>query len=127
MKKLFPDTNFFLRIFTRDNEEQFKQAQHIINGCKQGENTLIIVPQILFEIEYVLRKYYKVDRKEIAEHLFKLMTPSYVQIEHRQILQNALVLYKSRSVDLVDCYLWVSASAEKGEIISFDKDFDKLT
>jgi len=51
---------------------------------------------------------------------------SYLEFVDKKILYESLKIYQKQSIDLVDLILYFKAKTNKAEILSFDKDFDKL-
>lgn len=113
MHKLLVDTNVILRCLLRDNEEMAKKADEVI---KNGAWTL---PEILAEVEHVLRTVYNVERKDIAEQLFKVF--KLIQFEHPTIMLRALEIFNNTRLDFVDCIIASYHGVNKIEVFTFDK------
>lgn len=127
MKSVIIDTNGFLRILLNDIPKQAEQVKRIIFQAKK-EQVKIIVPQIiLFEIDFILRKYYSFEKKEIIDKLKSLLSATYFVVESRDIFQNAALLYKENDISFVDCFLISKAEAEEAELFTFDQKLKKLT
>ena len=126
MKKYFADTNIFLRFLLKDNHKLHQKAEKYLLQAKKGEIKITLLPEVVFEIDYVLRGIYATTRQETAHILASLIKASELDVRERGILIEALEKYKKINVDLFDIYLAQKAKAEKAEILSFDKDFNKL-
>ncbi len=120
------DTNIFVRLYIQDNSEQFNLSLQILNDCKRGKIKIIVLSEVVPEIEYVLRKVYKIDRKTIANHLLELIKTTYINIEKRDIWKEAIKVYSKNNLDIIDAVLFVESQNRKNEILSFDKDFRKI-
>ena len=127
MKKYIVDTNIFLRFLLRDNEGFFQKAKKYLTDAKEKKVILILIAQVIFEIDYVLRGVYKLSRQESANYLTKLVKIPYIQVENRTIVAETIEKYKEKNIDLVDLFLLETAKQEKAEVLSFDKDFSKLS
>lgn len=127
MKKYIVDTNIFLRFLLRDNEELFQKAKKYLTDAKEKKIILILIAQVVFEIDYVLRGVYKLSRQESTDYLAKLVKIPYIQVENRVIIAETIEKYKEKNIDLVDLFLMETAKQEKAEVLSFDKDFSKLS
>lgn len=126
MKSIVIDTNAFLRLLLNDIPQQTVRVEYIIRQAKK-EEVRIIVPQIvLFEIDFILRKYYKFEKQEVIEKLKSLLSANYFVIESVNIFQNALILYKENNVSFVDCFLISMAEAEEADLFTFDQKLKKL-
>jgi len=126
VKKFIVDTNIFIRFLLKDNKKFYQQAKKYFNDAKEKKIVLILLSQVVFEIDYVLRSVYKLSRKESADILKNLIKSPYLQVENRQVIGEAVEKYAEKNIDLVDLFLIETARKEKVEILSFDKDFSKL-
>ncbi|MDP4011387.1 MAG: PIN domain-containing protein [Candidatus Roizmanbacteria bacterium] len=127
MLPYFPDTNIFIRFFLRDHKSHSPQAKKYIDEAKAGKRTLIILPVILIEVEYVLRKVYKISRADTHVYMLSVVQSNYFTIIDHDIITQVLSLYKKNAgIDFVDIFLHLKAQQAGGEVLSFDTDFKKL-
>ncbi|MBQ3442546.1 MAG: PIN domain-containing protein [Selenomonadaceae bacterium] len=117
MNKLLVDTNVILRCLLRDNEEQARMADEVI---KAGARTL---PEVLAEVDHVLRTFYNVERKDIAEQLFKAL--ELIEVERPTVMFRAVEIFAKTKLDFVDCILVAYHELENVEVFSFDKKLNK--
>lgn len=126
MAKYIVDTNVFLRFFLKDNKKYFNQAKKFFSQAKEGKITLILLPQVLFEIDYVLRGVYSLSKRETADILSILVKSPALEIKSRKVLIEVVEKYKKINIDLFDIYLAEVAKRQKAKLLSFDKDFRKI-
>lgn len=126
MIKCLTDTNIFIRIFIQDNPEQTLEAQKYLDQAKKGKLKLKIISEIIPEIEYVLRKVYKVSKDKIVDNILLIMEASYLDVENRPEWTKSLNLYLKNNIDLIDSFLYVSKLKHDMKILTFDKDFKKI-
>lgn len=126
MKKYIVDTNVILRFLLRDNEKLFRRAKEYFTLGRSQQVTLILVAQVLFELDYVLRGVYSLNRRETADILGKLVKDPVFKINDRSLLIQSVEKYKTVAVDLVDIYLFYLSKKNNALVLSFDRDFDKL-
>ncbi len=126
MIKCLADTNIFIRIFIQDNPKQTLEAQKYLDQAKKGKIKLKIISEIIPEIEYVLRKVYKVSKDKIVDNLLLIMEASYLDIENRSEWTKSLNLYLKNNIDLIDSFLYISKLKYDMKILTFDKDFKKI-
>lgn len=126
MTKYIVDTNVFLRFILKDNKKFFNQAEKYFTKAKKRKVVLILLPSVVFEIDYVLRGVYSLSRRESADILSLLVKSPDLEVKERQTLIEAVEKYKKVNADLVDIYLFLVAKQQKAKILSFDKDFRKL-
>ncbi len=128
----FVDTNVFLRYLTRDDEVKAEACYRLFQRAKQGEEELFTCEAIITEVVYVLsspRAPYRLSRSDIRSRLIPLLTLQGLNIPQRHVYVRALDLYSSHpSLDFEDA-LAVAHMEQQGvtEIVSYDKDFDRVT
>ena len=126
MKKYFIDTNVVLRYLLHDHEKYYQLAEQYFKKAKKKEIELTLVPEVVFEIDYVLRGVYHLTKSESADIVLKLILTSFLKITDRKILIQAVKKYQTTNVDLFDVYLFYKALEKQVEVVSFDRDFDKI-
>lgn len=126
MKKYIVDTNVFLRFLLKDNKKYYQKAENYFKQAKEGKIELILLPEVVFEIDYVLRGVYALSKKQSADILIKPIKSPSLKVVNRDILVEAGEKYKKINVDLFDLYLFQTARSEKADVLSFDKDFKRI-
>ena len=126
MKKYFIDTNVILRFLLHDNEEYYNKAAGYFEDAKAGKIELNLIPEVVFEIDYVLRGVYSLSKQEVVEVCSRLARSPSLKIVDRNILIDTLEKYKAMNIDLFDIYLYNFALSKKASILSFDRDFNKF-
>lgn len=126
MKNYLADSNIFVRIFVGDNHEQKEQALDYLNQAKNGKIKITVLSEIIPEVEYVLRKVYKINKKIIVGYLQGLVKDKFISVEKRDLWIDSLDIYFKNNVDLIDAYLYANKLKKNINIISFDKDFKKI-
>lgn len=127
MTTYYLDTNVLLRFLLKDNLAQAEKAKNYFEKALTGKLRLVVLTEILLEVEYVLRKVYRHSRSALVEDLMTIVDNPSLDIRNRHILRSSLDLYKEFSIDIVDAILFHSAQSNKAHVLSFDKDFQKLT
>ena len=118
MAKKFVDTNIILRYLLHDVESQQKEVDELIAS---GVATL---PEVLPEVVYVLRKFYKVDRQKTSEALLTVLDE--IDVAYKAVMIRAAKLYGEKSLDFVDCLFIAYHEIENIEVVTLDKDLKKL-
>jgi len=127
MKCCLLDTNVIIRFLTRDDPAQWKAADALFRQARSGSLRLVLDPAVLAEVAYVLESdRYGRTRAEIFEALLDLIGSAGVEVEDRGAMIDALVRFKERPFDIVDCWLAALAAARSWPVASFDHDFDKF-
>ena len=126
MKRYIIDTNGYLRLLLNDIPEQADQIEELLTQAKRGK-ILIFLPQIIiFEIVFILEKYYHINKDEVLNKVESLVSVGYVEVESKEIFLEAILLYRNNNISFVDCFLFVSANDRNAGIFTFDKKLEKL-
>lgn len=126
MKHVIVDTNGFLRFLLDDIPEQKRIFEKLLQKAK-SKQIIILVPEIIiFEIDFILRKYYQFEKKDIIEKLESLLSANFFYIESKVLFQTALTIYKTESISFVDSFLLARAKIEEVELFTFDQKLKKL-
>ena len=119
------DANVILRFLVRDNEELYQKSLEIIKDIESGKVETLLLDFILAEIVYVLKRIYKVEKKEITNALKKLLLNDNFYTDNKIVTFEALDVYAHKNIDFADAMLCAKKNLEGFEIISFDKDMRK--
>lgn len=76
------------------------------------------------EVDHVLRTFYNVDRKDIAEQLFK--TLKLIEVERPALMLRAVEIFTETKLDFVDCILAAHHDLENVTVFTFDKKLNNL-
>ncbi len=118
----FVDTNYFIRYFLKDNEEQYKIAYDLFHKAILGEKILFTSVVVIFEIYWLLFSFYKKKKKEVIGILYEVLEMDYIELKEREILRQALQIYKENNLDLEDSYDLIYAQANTASsFATFDK------
>lgn len=128
----FLDTNVILRYLTRDDESKADACYRLFQRVKQGEEELFTCEAIVAEVTYVLsspRAPYQLSHGEVRDRLLPILILRGLKLPQKRTCLRALDLYASSPfLDFEDA-LAVAHMEQRGvaEIVSYDKDFDRLT
>lgn len=129
MKKndaILPDTNVILRYLLKDVPEQFEKASQFFEQVRTGMLRAQILESVVVECVYVLMKFYGAPKKEVTASLTGLLQYKGVVNRDKAALVEALRLMTETGLDMVDCVLVAKGRQGNQEIMTFDKQLDKL-
>lgn len=126
MKEYIVDTDVFIRLLVQNIPQQSKKSERYLRLAKEGKIKVYVISETIPEIEYVLRKVYKISRTQVADKLLSLLKTMYIEVEKRLDWIEAVNKYLNLNVDLVDAFLSVQANKKEMTVLSFDKDFKKI-
>jgi predicted nucleic-acid-binding protein len=112
------DTNVIVRLVTRDDPEQLKAALKVFRS-----ESLWICKTVLLETEWVLRYSYKLGPESIRTVFRNLLGYPQLQVEDRQAVLRALILFE-QGLDFADALHLVS-SGDADQFVTFDQPLAK--
>lgn len=127
MKQVIVDTNALLRFLLNDIPQQKKEVEKLLRQAKQNKITLCILPIVIFEIDFTLRKYYQFDKEKVIDKLESIVGTDYMQVEQKEVFFEVLKLYRVTNISFVDCFLLLQAESRGAELFTFDKKLIALS
>lgn len=121
------DSNIIIRALVKDVESQLQKSTKLIEQIENGKKRGFISILVVNEIIWILENYYKLKRELYLPQLIKILALNNVKIIEirKQVLVKILEDMLVYNFDFTDIYLF--SIAKDKEIISFDKDFLKLS
>lgn len=103
-KKIFVDTNIFLRYLTNDNPAMADKIEKIFQKALDGKMTLVTNEFVIAEIIWVLESFYGHAKDEVELMVSKILNTKGLDINYSHLLFKALDIYVSKNVDFIDAY-----------------------
>jgi predicted nucleic acid-binding protein len=126
MKTVTLDSNVILRFLVGDVPEQYEQASKAL-VLVQSEKLQAWISLLVFnEIAWILEHYYKLSRADFVpklRELFSLKGIEFIELK-KDVIMQVLGKMEETNFDVTDIYL--SLIADKKDLVTFDKDFEKL-
>jgi len=119
------DSNVILRYLLDDHKRFSPKAQKIMEDVSEAVVHAEIRDIVIVECIYVLEKFYKVPRIDIADKLSAILNFKGIANPDKHQIMKGLMCYKETRVDIVDCLLAAHTSPQR-LVLSFDNDFKKL-
>lgn len=127
MKKVFVDTNIFLRFLVDERSKDHKDCSFLFQAIESGKIKGVICSVVIMEILFTLKSFYRLPKKRCLEFLENILAINNLSMEDSYNYRKALELYKNTKAKFADCLIASLDFFEKqGVIVSYDKDFDKL-
>lgn len=121
------DTNVFLRYLTNDDPELAERIERVFTDCRDGKLRLVTTIMVVSELEWTLRSFYGLSRKEVVERIEAVLGLPGLRVSHKGYnLVEAIERYTRVSVDWVDILNYQVARGLGVKVLSYDRDFDKL-
>jgi predicted nucleic-acid-binding protein len=121
------DTNVFLRFLTTDKEKMPKSLLTFFSKLENGETKVFCLDLVFFQVIFVLKSFYKVEKEEIINKMLNLLSFDGLYMKDKRVIERTLEMWRNHPGDIIDCY--IAANMEKSgekEIVSYDKKIEKL-
>lgn len=125
MKTIIIDTNGYLRLLLDDIPAQADEIAKLLQKAQKGEVNIVLPQIVIFEIVFILEKYYQLDKSEAIHKVMALVLTGYIQVEEREVFIHTLNFYKFSQVSFVDVFLLQKAMLEQRELFTFDQELQK--
>lgn len=126
MKRYILDANAFLRFLLSDVREQADEVEKLFLQAKKKKVEIHIPQIVIFEIVFILEKYYGFPKQEIAEKINGIFATPYLFIQDRESFALSLKIFQKNNIGFVDCFLYAKAQNEETELFTFDKKLKTL-
>jgi predicted nucleic acid-binding protein len=127
MSAQFLDTNIFLRHLLGDIPEQSQRASTYFSEIEEGRRRAHISDIVVLEIVFTLERAYKRTNTEIQSAVLPLLELPGILLPGKRKFREVFMLYIEKNISFADAYHAVSMQKlNLTEIVSFDRDFDKL-
>jgi predicted nucleic-acid-binding protein len=122
------DTNIILRFLTADENVKYQNLHSFFNSIERGEINVELKLFVLFQVIFVLKRFYKIPKENIVDCLSKLLRYKGIMIKDKKIVLRNLDLWREKNLEIVDSYIISCLKGDKHNILySYDRDFDKFS
>ena len=115
------NTNAVLRFILNDVSRQHKEVVKFISS-----NPSAIRLEVLIEMVFVLEKYYKKNRREIAKIISVLGKTENLFIQYPRVVSKALIFFVDDKLDIVDSILCAFNAVLGYDVFTFDREMNVL-
>lgn len=127
----FLDTNIFIRFLAADDAAKTEACHRLFQRVQRGEEPVTTSESVIAEVAYVLSSpaLYRLANDEVAARLAPLIMLRGMRVPNKRSILRALDVYRAnRALDFEDA-LSVAHMERQGisEIVSYDRDFDRVT
>lgn len=115
------DTNVVLRFLLENKGASF------FKKLESGEIRVELKHIVLFQIIFVLKSFYRIDKDHICNMLETLFCFKGLYLRQLPRLKQMIDIYRRNSLEIVDCYLLAFVESGKNtKLYSYDRDFDRF-
>ena len=118
----FVDTNVFVRYLTGDDEGKAKAVRAVLLKAKSGKIRLVTSELVIAELVWVLKSYYGLADKVIAELVEAVLNTEGLAVENELVIRDGVNIFIDNGVDFVDAII-IASMRKNGmiKLLSFDK------
>jgi predicted nucleic-acid-binding protein len=117
----------FLRFLTNDVPAQAVRVEKRFKEAEKGEIILRILPITVVEILFHLERWYGYSKDKAIEKVESLFRPEWMRVDDKNVIFEALNNYLEVNIDFVDVLTFSYVKSSDQQVLSFDKDYKKLT
>jgi len=126
MKKIFVDTNVWLRFLVAEDKEKFEECKKFLVLNENGKFKIYTSTIVLLEIVYTLSSFYQIDKREIISDIKNILLARNLTLIEKTNFPKALEIFKKFNIKIVDCLI-ISQIPPKTILCTYDKDFRKVS
>jgi predicted nucleic-acid-binding protein len=121
-KDVVIDTNLLVRYLTDDEPQKAKAVDALLNSAAKGELKILIPSVVIAELVWVLESFYKMVAEDIGGLVEAIFNTPGVDSQDKSIIKEALKIYRSKKIDLIDAWIIEFAKAKGAKrVYTFDK------
>lgn len=125
MRKIFLDTNIWLRFLVADQKKQYETCKKLISLNEEGKFKLYTSTIVLLEIIYTLSSFYRIRKRTIINDIKAILISRNLTLIEKTDFEKALSLYQKHKIKLADCL--IASQVPKGVLLcTYDRDFKKI-
>lgn len=126
MDKKIINSDLIIKYLVKDDIELYKKSRDFFDLVKLGKTKAILEQTIFTETITNLNIAYQIPRNKIAEALIGLLEYKGIFNPEKEILIEALAIYKETNFDIIHCIILAKAKLQNIELISFDQKLVKF-
>lgn len=119
------DANVIIRFLLNDHRSLSLKAKSIIVDAQRGRYRLYLDEVVVAEIVWVFSSFYEIKCEDIADRLLGLVTQSWMVNRRKNLIIQALNMYKTSRVDYIDAWLAIISLGGRMPLVTFDRDLEK--
>lgn len=128
VSKYLIDTNVFLRLLAREDEQSFQESMQLLQACKSGKLKAVTHDLVVTELVWTLQSGYKQSKSATIQMVTALLNLRGLEVVSSFDRYLAFHYYQHHAVKYVDACLASIPQVHKREwaVVSYDSDFKKL-
>ena len=124
-KKLFLDTNFWIRYVLQEYTVQFSHVLNLVKQIEDGGYLPYISAVVLLEIFFVLSRIYRKSEFDIDRFVNKILITRNLTVIDKTNFVKAFKWHQKLGIRIADCLI-ASSVPPDCRLVTWDKDFTKI-
>jgi predicted nucleic-acid-binding protein len=122
------DTNILVRLITEDNPDQALAVLALLENAESREERFFVSTIVVCELAWTLRSQpYRYRRAAIAEALDTVLETNVFELQHRELIQQAVTEYRHGWADFSDYLIgYENNQAGCSDTITLDGDLSQV-
>ncbi len=109
MKRVYADSNVFLRFLAVDDAGQHEKAASLFRKAIGGKISLVTGPPVLFEVAWTLRSAYDLDRESVLDVVERIIAMPGLELTDAVVVSGAVSVARQHGLDFADAYVVANA------------------
>jgi predicted nucleic acid-binding protein len=123
--KCFVETSVFIRFYTKDHEDKYKDCLQLFKLIESGKITPYTSNIVVQEIIYILTRHYKFPVNEVLSDVRTIFKLRNIKVIEKTDTLKAINLFEKFKIKLGDAF--IATQIPKGvTLVTYDKDFKKI-
>lgn len=121
------DTNIILRFLTADENPRFKGVYELFSRLEDNLEKVELKALIFFQTIFVLKSFYKVNRKDIYNLMNDIISLPGIYMEKKSLYKRTLEIFKTENIEIIDSYLLACMEQHPdAALYSYDENFNRF-
>lgn len=125
MTKIFLDSNIFLRLFLRDDEDHYQQTIRLFSLINEGTVQPYTSTIVALEVNYVLKSFYRLSLEKTLHYIDQMRSVRNITLIEITDFEKALQWYKHYKIKFSDCLI-ASQLRRDITLVTFDEEVKKI-
>lgn len=110
MKRVYVDSNVFLRFLTVDDAGQHEKAASLFRKAIEGKVSLVTGSPVLFDVAWTLPSAYNLDRESVLDVVERIIAMLGLELTDAAVVSGAVaVARRQHGLDFADAYVVANA------------------
>lgn len=123
---LLIDANVVIRFLLNDHPALSFLSKSIFLKAQQGKIKIYLDEVVIAEVIWTLSSFYKIKKADLVDKIEKLISQNWIVNPRKTLFFKALNLFRSTSLDYIDCWIYTVSKSQGITLETFDKRLKKL-